>query len=58
MNKVLHAPVSRLREQAEREDGLAYLEAAKVLFALDDPTAPGAEADGHAPGASDGDEDA
>ena len=29
----------------EREEGLAYLEAAKVLFALDDPTAPGAEAD-------------
>jgi len=45
VNKVLHAPVSRLREQAEREGGLAYLEAAKVLFALDDPNAPGAEAD-------------
>ena len=45
VNKVLHAPVSRLREQAEREGGLAYLEAAKVLFALDDPTAPGADAD-------------
>jgi hypothetical protein len=37
--------MSRLREQAEREEGLAYLEAARVLFALDDPTAPGAEAD-------------
>ena len=46
VNKILHAPVSRLREQAEREEGLAYLEAAKVLFALDDPNAPGAEADG------------
>jgi glutamyl-tRNA reductase len=45
VNKVLHAPVSRLREQAEREGGLAYLEAAKVLFALDDPNAPGADAD-------------
>jgi glutamyl-tRNA reductase len=45
VNKLLHAPVSRLREQAEREGGLAYLEAAKVLFALDDPTAPGADAD-------------
>ena len=45
VNKLLHAPVSKLREQAEREEGLAYLEAAKVLFALDDPNAPGAEAD-------------
>ena len=45
VNKLLHAPMSRLREQAEREEGLAYLEAARVLFALDDPTAPGAEAD-------------
>lgn len=45
VNKLLHAPVSRLRERAEREDGLAYLEAAKVLFALDDPSAPGADAD-------------
>jgi glutamyl-tRNA reductase len=45
VNKLLHAPVSRLRERAEREEGLAYLEAAKVLFALDDPGAPGAEAD-------------
>jgi hypothetical protein len=32
----LHAPVSRLRGQAEREDGLGYLEAARVLFDLDD----------------------
>ena len=45
VNKLLHAPVSRLRERAERDEGLAYLEAARVLFALDDPTAPGAEAD-------------
>lgn len=45
VNKILHAPVSRLREQAEREEGLAYLQAARVLFALDDPAAPGAEAD-------------
>jgi len=45
VNKVLHAPVSRLREQAEREEGIAYLQAARVLFALDDPRAPGAEAD-------------
>jgi glutamyl-tRNA reductase len=45
VNKLLHAPVSRLRREVEREDGIAYLEAARVLFALDDPDAPGAEAD-------------
>jgi glutamyl-tRNA reductase len=36
VNKLLHAPVSRLRGQAEREDGLGYLEVARVLFDLDD----------------------
>ena len=46
VNKILHAPVSRLREETEREEGLAYLEVARALFALDDPAAPGAEADG------------
>jgi glutamyl-tRNA reductase len=45
VNKLLHAPVSRLRAEAEREEGLAYLQAARVLFALDDSEAPGAEAD-------------
>jgi glutamyl-tRNA reductase len=55
VNKVLPAPVSRLREQTEREGGLAYLEAAKVLFALDDPDAPGADADSR-PAASADDE--
>jgi glutamyl-tRNA reductase len=35
VNKILHAPVSRLRANAEREDGLVYLEAARVLFGLD-----------------------
>ncbi len=45
VNKVLHAPVSRLRTQAERDEGLAYLDAARELFALDDPEAPGAGAD-------------
>jgi glutamyl-tRNA reductase len=45
VNKLLHAPVSRLRAGGEEEAGLAYLEAARVLFALDDPDAPGAEAD-------------
>ncbi len=42
VNKLLHAPISRLREGAEREEGLARLEAARALFALDDPDAPGA----------------
>ena len=54
VNKVLHAPVSRLRAHAEREDGLAYLEAARVLFALDDPGAPGAEADADDSGGDEG----
>jgi glutamyl-tRNA reductase len=36
-NKILHAPVSRLRREAEREQGMAYLEAARVLFGLDEP---------------------
>ncbi len=42
VNKLLHAPVSRLRREAEREEGMAYLEAARVLFDLDeDAEAPG-----------------
>jgi glutamyl-tRNA reductase len=41
VNKVLHAPVSRLRRDAGREEGMAYLEAARELFGLDDP-GPGA----------------
>lgn len=36
VNKVLHAPVSRLRSEAEREQGVAYLEVARTLFGLDD----------------------
>ncbi len=35
VNKVLHAPISRLKKEAEREEGLAYLEVARVLFDLD-----------------------
>jgi len=50
VNKLLHAPVSRLRAEAEREEGLAYLEAARVLFALDAPEMPAAEAAESAPG--------
>jgi glutamyl-tRNA reductase len=37
VNKVLHAPVSRLRREAGREEGMATLEAARELFALDEP---------------------
>jgi glutamyl-tRNA reductase len=36
VNKVLHAPISRLKKEAEREEGLAYLEVARVLFDLDE----------------------
>jgi len=36
VNKILHAPVSRLKQEAEREEGMAYLEVARVLFGLDD----------------------
>jgi len=41
VNKLLHAPLSRLREELEGEAGLAHLEAARSLFGLDDPSAPG-----------------
>ena len=43
VNKILHAPVSRLRREAEREEGMAYLEAARVLFALDEDDLPADE---------------
>jgi glutamyl-tRNA reductase len=36
VNKILHAPVSRLRREAEREEGIVYLETARVLFGLDE----------------------
>jgi glutamyl-tRNA reductase len=36
VNKLLHAPIARLRAQEDREQGLATLEAARALFALDD----------------------
>ena len=36
VNKLLHAPVTRLRAQEDREQGLATLEAARALFALDE----------------------
>jgi len=46
VNKLLHAPISRLRREAEREEGMAYLEAARVLFDLDSDEAP-SSADAH-----------
>lgn len=39
VNKILHEPISRLRNEAEREEGMAYLETARVLFGLDDADA-------------------
>ena len=41
MNKILHAPLTRLRREAEREEGLVYLEVARLLFGLDDEVSPG-----------------
>jgi hypothetical protein len=45
VNKILHAPLARLRAETDREEGLAMLEAARALFALEDPKAPGADVD-------------
>jgi glutamyl-tRNA reductase len=45
VNKILHAPLAHLREEAESESGIAALEAARSLFGLDDAGAPGAQAD-------------
>jgi glutamyl-tRNA reductase len=45
VNKLLHAPIARLRAQEDREQGLATLEAARALFALDD----GGASEGPAP---------
>ena len=39
VNKLLHAPLTRLREEREGEAGLAHLEAARSLFGLDEPGA-------------------
>jgi glutamyl-tRNA reductase len=36
VNKILHAPLTRLRLEAEREEGMAYLEVARMLFGLDE----------------------
>lgn len=45
VNKLLHPPLSRLGAHTDREEGLAILEEARLLFGLDDPSAPGAEVD-------------
>ena len=45
VNKILHAPVSRLRDVADSEAGVAYLEAARRLFALDEEPPAGATSD-------------
>jgi glutamyl-tRNA reductase len=36
VNKILHLPLTRLRQEAEREEGMAYLEVARLLFGLDE----------------------
>ncbi len=36
VNKLLHAPISRLRDETDREAGLVRLEEARVLFGLDE----------------------
>jgi glutamyl-tRNA reductase len=43
VNKILHAPLTRLRQEAEREEGMAYLEVARMLFGLDDPDGDGSD---------------
>jgi glutamyl-tRNA reductase len=45
VNKLLHVPLSRLRKEVDREEALVYLEAARVLFGLDDGDAPDGKAD-------------
>ena len=47
VNKILHAPLARLREELEGEAGLAHLEAARSLFALEEAEAsdPGPDAE-------------
>jgi glutamyl-tRNA reductase len=50
VNKLLHAPLTRLRREAEREEGMAYLETARMLFGLDE-----ASDDGPGGDPSDGD---
>lgn len=41
VNKILHTPLTRLRQEAEQEEGMACLEVARVLFGLDEPEGSG-----------------
>jgi glutamyl-tRNA reductase len=43
VNKLLHSPVSRLRAETDREEGLAMREAARALFGLDSSPSPDAD---------------
>lgn len=45
VNKLLHVPLSRLRKEVDPEEALAYREAARVLFGLDEEDAPDPELD-------------
>lgn len=45
VNKIMHAPISRLRDETDREMGLARLEEARNLFALDDAAGEDTSAD-------------
>jgi glutamyl-tRNA reductase len=54
VNKILHGPLSRLRQEGEREEGMAYLEVARLLFGLDDAAAEAAQ-DGEPPDPEPGD---
>jgi glutamyl-tRNA reductase len=36
VNKILHAPLSRIKREAEQEEGMAYLETTRALFGLDE----------------------
>lgn len=53
VNKILHAPLARLRAEAEREEGIAHLETTRLLFALDevgvDTSSAGPQGDGDPP---------
>ena len=46
VNKIMHAPISRLRDETNREIGLARLEEARSLFALDESETDDSAAEG------------
>jgi glutamyl-tRNA reductase len=62
VNKILHAPIARLRDETDREEGLAMLEAARSLFGLDratprEPASRGSAFHGSAGGEIDSDDE-